>query len=82
MMRMNKIYEPDEAERIVDHIADITLEAYNKDIQQGFEKQSRSAQIGYNVTKYLMDLGIIRIGKFDPQRKLGECKLQCVYEIL
>lgn len=70
MMRMNKIYEPDEAGRIVDHIADITLEAYNNDIQKGFERESRSAQIGYMVTRYLMDIGIIKIGKFDPQRKL------------
>ena len=70
MVRGKKDLTPDEAMEIAQQVTDLTLDAYNNDIREGFKTQSRSAQVGYDITKYLMDKGIIKIGRYDPQRKL------------
>lgn len=70
MVRAKAELTPDEAIEIAEQVTDMTLDAYNNEIREGFKTQSRSAQVGYDITKYLMDKGIIKAGKYDPQRKL------------
>lgn len=43
-------------------VIDIIIDCYQHPVRQDFEKSSRSAQIGYDVQRYLLDNNLIRVG--------------------
>ena len=51
-------------------VIEIVLKGYNEPIKDGFSKKSRSEQIGYDVTNYLMENQFIHVGQYDTQHRL------------
>lgn len=46
----------------LDGVIDIIIDSYNHPIREEYKKLSRSAQIGYDIQRYLLDHGLIRVG--------------------
>ena len=51
-------------------IIDIILDDYEQEVAPDFRKDSRAAQIGYKIQRFLLDNKIIEPGKKDNQRRL------------
>lgn len=51
-------------------ILDLIESTYEDPIREDFKKQSRSAQLGYDLLRLLIDKGVIAPGKKDPQQKI------------
>ena len=43
-------------------VIDIIIDSYNKPIREEYKKLSRSAQIGYDIQRCLLDHDLIRVG--------------------
>ena len=43
-------------------IIDIVIDCYQHPVREDFKKSSRSAQIGYDIQRYLMEHDLIRVG--------------------
>ena len=57
-------------------VIEIVLKGYNEPIRDGFNKKSRSEQIGYDVTNYLMENQFIHIGQNEAQHRLDLERLE------
>ena len=53
-------------------IIGIVLAGHNEPIREDFKRQSRSAQVGYDVTRYLFTQGFILPGEKKDQIELKE----------
>lgn len=51
-------------------ILDLVESTYEDPIREDFKKQSRSAQLGYDLLRLLIDKGVIAPGKKDPQQRM------------
>lgn len=51
-------------------ILDLVESTYEDPIREDFKKQSRSAQLGYDLLRLLIDKRVIAPGKKDPQQKI------------
>ena len=72
MFRAREKLTDEESKEIADKLIEIVLDGYNKEIRNDFVKYSRSAQIGYDVTKCLVDKGVLKLGKYSIQRSMEE----------
>lgn len=52
------------------HIVDIIVDDYDKEVAPQFRKDSRAAQIGYKIQRFMIEAGIIEAGKKETQRRL------------
>ena len=43
-------------------VIDIIIDCYQHPVREDFKKSSRSAQIGYDIQRYLMEHNLIRVG--------------------
>lgn len=62
MLRVQRKLNDDEMAQTLDGIIDIVVDCYQHPVREGFEKSSRSAQIGYDIQRYLLDHKLIRVG--------------------
>lgn len=51
-------------------ILDLVESTYEEPIREEFMRQSRCAQLGYDLIRLLIDKGIIAPGKEDPQQSI------------
>ena len=70
MVKSHKNLTPDEAAEVVDHVISLILAANNEELRKEFQRTSRATQSGYDVTMYLLQKGLLKLGKFDPQEKI------------
>lgn len=52
------------------HIVDIIIDDYDREVAPQFRKDSRAAQIGYEIQRFMIEAGIIEPGKSETQRRL------------
>lgn len=57
-------------------ILDLVESTYEDPIREDFKKQSRSAQLGYDLLRLLIDKGVIAPGKKDPQQKIDTRQIE------
>ena len=62
MLRVQRELTDVEMIDALDGIIDIVIDCYQHPIREGFEKSSRSAQIGYDIQRYLLDHRFIKVG--------------------
>jgi len=43
-------------------VIDIVIDCYQHPVREDYKKLSRSAQIGYDIQRYLLDHDLIRVG--------------------
>lgn len=70
MVKSHKNPTPEEAVEVVDHVISLILAANNEELRKEFQRTSRAAQSGYDITMYLLNKGLIKLGKYDPQEKI------------
>lgn len=62
MLRVQREMTDVEMIDALDGVIDIIIDSYNQPIREDFKKLSRSAQIGYDIQRYLLDHKLIRVG--------------------
>ena len=70
MRRTEKQLTGAETRILLQGVIDIITDDYDKEVDPSFQKDSRSAQIGYKIQRFLLDEKIIEPGKKDNQRRL------------
>ena len=70
MIRADKKLSHDELVEVLNDVIRLVLDAHNNEIRKDFQKSSRSAQAGYDITMYLLNNGIIKLGRNDPQQRM------------
>lgn len=70
MRRTEKQLTGAETRILLQGVIDIITDDYEKEVAPGFQKDSRAAQIGYKIQRFLLDEKIIEPGKSDNQRRL------------
>lgn len=70
MVKVQKNLSHEEAVEVVDHVISLILVANNEELRKEFQRASRATQSGYDVTMYLLNKGLLKLGKFDPQEKI------------
>ena len=58
----------------LEEILDLIIEAYDKPLRKDFERQSRSAQFGYDILRMLIDKKILSVG--NKVTKDGQYKIK------
>ena len=51
------------------HIVDIIIDDYDREVAPQFKNDSRAAQIGYKIQRFMIEDGIIEPGKKETQRR-------------
>ena len=70
MRRTEKQLTGAETRILLQGVIDIITTDYDKEVAPDFRKDSRAAQIGYKIQRFLLDNKIIEPGKKDNQRRL------------
>lgn len=70
MQRIDREISDVEIIDIYMEILDLVEDTYEDPIRDDFKKQSRSAQLGYDLLRLLTDKGVMAPGKKDPQQKI------------
>lgn len=70
MVKIQKNLSHEEAVEVLDHVISLILVANNEELRKEFQRASRATQSGYDVTMYLLNKGLLKLGKFDPQEKI------------
>lgn len=70
MIRSQKNLSYEEATEVVSDIVELVLEANNHELRKDFQRSTRATQAGYDITLYLMQKGLIRLGNNYSQQKM------------
>lgn len=62
MLRVQRDLSDVEMIDALNGVIDIIIECYQHPVRDDFKKSSRSAQIGYDIQRYLMQHDLIRVG--------------------
>ena len=62
MLRVQRDLSDVEMIDALNGVIDIIIECYQHPVRDDFKKSSRSAQIGYDIQRYLMEHDLIRVG--------------------
>lgn len=63
-------------------ILDLIVRTYNNPLRVDFIRQSRSAQLGYDLMRLAMDKGVIAPGGQDPQIKMDTDRKEAADETI
>ena len=55
---------------ILSNILQIVIAAFDSPLRKDFEKQSRATQIGYDITKLLVEKGFLAVGQREEQMRI------------
>ena len=62
MLRVQREMTNVEMIDVLNGVIDIIIDCYQHPVREDFKKSSRSAQIGYDIQRYLMEHNLIRVG--------------------
>ena len=62
MLRVQRDLSDVEMIDALNGVIDIIIDCYQHPVRDDFKKSSRSAQIGYDIQRYLMEHDLIRVG--------------------